>query len=161
MRNKIFNIVSTYTSFIIANYQAIVKINASMPALRLIVQKRDEKSGEIYFIVQITGKNVFPKLSLNDFKDSSTLANFSKSDQEIIRRYLPRKQHQVTKCITARTYDREKKQFIFTIESLDQKSNIRKCATTDKLSLLSHDIRSFDGEDAFLIGLESNKMELN
>lgn len=160
MYNKIFNVISMYTNLIISNYQAIAKINSSMPILRLIAQKQD-KMGKIYFVVQITGKNIFPKFFLNDFQNSSIFVNFSKSDQEIIRRFLPRDQHQVTKYITARTYDLEKKQFIFTIESVDQKSNIRKCVRTDKLSQLLHEVGGFDTEDAFLIGLETSKTELN
>ncbi|OGT43664.1 MAG: hypothetical protein A3F42_02235 [Gammaproteobacteria bacterium RIFCSPHIGHO2_12_FULL_37_34] len=159
--NKMFNIVSTYKSLIIANYQAIVKINSSTPTLRLVARERVKKSAEIYFIIQIIGKNIFPRLSLKDFKDSSILDNFSKSDQEKIRHCLPREQHKVTRCISARTYDREKKQFIFTVESLDPNNNIRKCVIIDKLSSLAHDICSFDGEDAFLIGLDSSKTRLN
>lgn len=153
MRNR----MSSYASWIMANYQAIVRINSSVSALRLVSQGQDKKSGEVYFVIQIVGKNIFPKLLARDFKDQSILANFSKKDQEVIRQFIPREQIQVTKCIAARTYDREKKQFVFTIESLDQNKKLKKCVLTNKLSSLSQDIRNFDGEDSFLIGLESSK----
>ena len=53
-------------NWIVANYQAIIKINAAIPALRLIAEERDKKTGEIFFKLQIAGKNIFPIVSLQD-----------------------------------------------------------------------------------------------
>lgn len=154
MHKNVFKLISSYTRWIIANYQAIVKINDAMPALRLISEERDKKTGEMRFKIQIAGKNIFPVLSLKDLKNPKTIFNFSKNDQDIIRSYLFDGRQRIFKRITARTYDIKTKKFAYTIESFDNESKIKRCITIDNLTLLSNDINHFDMEDALLIGLE-------
>jgi glutaredoxin len=160
MRNKFLNILSTYTSWIMANYQAISRANSTIPILRLISQEQDKKTGEDYFLIQVVGKNIFPKLFLKDITDISILTNFNNIDQKALAKYISRHKNSITKRIIARTFDRGNKLFIFTVESCDHQKQIKKCITTNSLSLFSNDLESFDNEDSFLIKLESNK-ELN
>ncbi|HLB42846.1 MAG TPA: hypothetical protein VJN02_08380 [Gammaproteobacteria bacterium] len=157
MRVSIYNIISSYKNWMIAYYQAIVKVNASMPTLRLISKLQDKKTKETRIKIQIVGKNIFPVVALEDLKHLSLFNNFNKIDQEIICRYLSEGQHLPNKHIIARTYDREKKQFIYTIEFFEKKLNRRKCMITDKLSPLLNETRNFDSDDAFLIAVESTK----
>lgn len=161
MYNVVFNKISTYKSWLVANYQAIVKLNSFQPGLRLVSLDHDKKSGEMFFIVQITGKNVFPKLYLSAFKDASLLSNFNKTDQEIIFNHYQSKQQHATKCIVARTYDREKKLFVYTVEYYDKVNNIKKYVILNELSSLSADLQHFDDTDIFLIRQELEKAKLN
>ncbi|OGT36575.1 MAG: hypothetical protein A3F11_08245 [Gammaproteobacteria bacterium RIFCSPHIGHO2_12_FULL_37_14] len=155
MRSRVFNVISSYTSWIIYNYQTITKSNAMSPGLRLISQQQDKKTGEINFKIQIVGKNIFPIITLKDFKNLSIFNNFNATDQDIINNYFPDKQSETKKRIIARTYDRENKRFIYTIEFFDKKSNMRRCVTMNNFSsLLVLDLNNFDSEDKRIINLE-------
>ena len=44
MNKNMFKILSSYTSWIIANYETIAKVNASMPLLRLASEELDKKN---------------------------------------------------------------------------------------------------------------------
>ena len=152
MYKKVLSILTAYVNWIKITYKAILEVNASVPNLRLVLHERDKKSGDVNFVIQISGKNIFPKLSLHDLASPSLLSNFSKKDQKIICSFLSRDDEKPEKRISARTYDRNKKQFIFTIQSSDQKKNL----TIDDLSHLMKDLHSFDKDDSTLISLESD-----
>lgn len=158
MRNNVFKLLSSYASCIIANYQAIAKVNASTPLLRLISEEHDKKTGEIFFKIQIAGKNIFPVLFLQDVINSKMFANFSKSDQEIINSYLCRTQ-QTRKRIVARTYNRQNKKFLYTIEFIDLQTKEIRCITIDNLDILLDDLSSFDIDDVNLIQSARNQEE--
>lgn len=156
MKHSILNALTNYTNWIISNYQTISKINSSTPILRLISIENEHTLNETFFIIQISGKNLFPKLTINDFiKDPSLIKNFNVRDQEKIQRFLPNYSFPVSYRITERTFDIELKQFIFTIEYHDQGRKIKKKYATDALNSLFKNIKHFDAEDAFLLGAAS------
>src|SRR3990167_5889347 len=157
MNVNVFKRAFSYVNLIIINYQIIAKMNAAVPILRLIAKECDKKTGEICFKIQVAGKNIFPVLSLRDFKNPATIANFSKKDQNTIRSYFSDERKKICNRIIARTYDIETKKFKYTIEFFDSELKIKKFKIVDNISLLSNDIRNFDMEDALLIQLESNK----
>lgn len=157
MSKKIFHTVFTYVNWVIANYHAISKINSIVPVLKLVSPQWDRKTGDVQFVVQVSGKNLFPKLSMLDFvQDPLLLDRFSKADQAVIGRFLSKYISSDIYRIAARTYDREKKRFILTIELINQQSNEMKCINVKNIASLSKQIHLFDSEDAFLIGLETS-----
>jgi hypothetical protein len=145
----------------VTQYRVIEQINAAMPALRLICEERDKKTNEIRLKIQITGKNLFPVISLKDLKDPSLFNNFSKKDQEIIDQYVSFGRLKSPQRITARTYDRSKQQFVYTIEFFDSELNATKCKIIDNPTLLLQDIGQFDAEDALLIQSELALIQKN
>lgn len=154
MRLNIFNSISSYTNWIITTYQAIIRINSTMPVLRLISEERDKQKDGVQFIIQVIGKNIFPILSLNELENPEFFSKFSKKDQEIIIYYSHKK---ADKRIVARTYNRMKKQFTYTIESFDPLLKITKTITINEIELLTDDLLLFDVEDRNLIKLELQK----
>lgn len=157
MKHHIFSTVTSYTHWIISNYQAIAKINSTTPQLKFISLEHDAKSNEYFFIIQVSGKNLFPRLPVQTFvNDSSLLVNFNESDQEKIQQLLLKHTKYFSARIVTRNYDRTIKQLLFTIEYQTQNKNIKKSLPLDKLSLLIKDIHLFDAEDAFLIGFYSS-----
>lgn len=154
MSGAMLNTISSYANWIVTQYRAIEQINAAMPALRLIAEERDKKTGEIRLKIQITGKNIFPVIALEDLKEPSLFDNFSKKDQTIINHYLAKRSPQLPQRITARTYDRTKKQFTYTIEFFDLELNVMKCKIIDDIALLQQEISQFGAEDILLIRSE-------
>ncbi|MBV9576128.1 MAG: hypothetical protein JO149_05860 [Gammaproteobacteria bacterium] len=155
MASNVFNLVSSYANWIFSNYHAIAKVNAAMPMLRLISEERDKKTGEIQFKIQISGKNIFPILALQDLNDAKIIACFSKHDQDIIRCYLDGAKKIVNR-IVAMTYDRKTKEFVYTIEYFDMENKIARFKTVYNLALLLNDIQNFNEEDKLLIKLSLN-----
>lgn len=153
MSTKASNIMSTYATWLIANYQAICRINSFSASLRLVSHDLD-KAGTVYFTTQVVGKNIFPKFSLEELQKPVMLNNFCKNDQKIICYYIQQTRFQATKSIVARTYDMQKKRFVFTIESIDQKRNLKQYSIVDDIKQLLDDIHCFDSKDAFLINLD-------
>jgi len=154
MSGAVFNTIFSYAHWIVAQYRAIEQLNASMPALRLISEERDKKTNAIRLKIQITGKNVFPIIALEDLKKPSLFDNFSKKDQAIIEQYLNDGRPQTKQRIVARTYDRTRQQFTFTIEFFDDELNAIRCKVIDNPALLLNEIGQFDAADALLIQSE-------
>ncbi|MGQ3888338.1 hypothetical protein ACQUW5_04800 [Legionella sp. CNM-1927-20] len=159
MRNHMFNQVYSYINWIRVSYKAIAKINASIPVLRLISEERDKKEDEVCFRIQISGKNIFPIVSVKDLNNPFMISNFSKGDQDIIRSYISDVRSRIRKRIVARTYDRETKLFKYTIEYLEPGSKVRSIIINN-LALLSNEIYNFDKDDAQLIEFELKKTTL-
>lgn len=146
MSNNVFKLISSYT-----NYQAIAKVNAMTPALRLVSEEHDKNTGDILFKIQISGKNIFPVLPLEDCSNPAILSNFSKHDQEIIQNYLANKQRHISCSIIARTYNKKNKQFYYTIEYFDSASKIKRYRIFDDQTLLLKEIEKFDVNDKLII----------
>jgi hypothetical protein len=157
MRNRVLETLTSYSNWIITNYHAIVKANSSLSTLRLISSEHNKFSGELYFIVQVVGKNIFPKLLTNDFKQSNLINLFNSYDQQDIKKYIENHAKLTTKSITARTYNRNTKQFVYTIEAYDRLNNVKISQHHSSLSNFLSDISYFDDQDAALIKSEKNK----
>jgi hypothetical protein len=147
---KILYYTACYANWIISQYKAIKKLNLDRPILRLISIEKDIKSGELKFRLQLSGKNIFPVVSSQYLKNIQISKNFNKIDQEIIFNFLTKDQKLNNKII-AKTYDREKKEFLYTVEFFDKDKNVKKCIIMDRLSLLSI---NFDKNDFPLIDSE-------
>lgn len=151
----ILNLANSYATRIVSNYNAILKINSLMPGLRLISIESNKKNGGYYFKIQIPGKNIFPLLSAKKVK--KLMNSFSEEDKKILNKYFLKK-NEVSKKIVARTYDRAKKIFIYTVEFYDSKLNTQKYMNFTDISLLQREIDEFDNEDAYLIKQASFKL---
>lgn len=65
--------------------KASIESRRHIPALKIIIQEQLEKNGDIYFIMQIAGKNLFPKLSAEEvFCDKQLFDSFSEEDRKRI-----------------------------------------------------------------------------
>jgi hypothetical protein len=158
MSNRIIDVFSNYINWLVVNYQSISKLNSSTPPLKLISCEKNQTTGETQLVIQVSGKNLFPRISIQELaQDSSILKCFHAHDQVTIQKLLPKSNHPATHKIVARTYDRENNRIVFTIEYEDEKCIKRKAYTHDIYHLGKH-IHLFDREDAFLIGLEMNKI---
>ncbi len=151
----VVNTFSAYFNWFVSCYRAISKINSMSPSLKLVtIEEKDFH--EPKFIVQISGKNLFPKFTLSELiEDVSILRLFNVADQQKISHYLPKDFYPITYKIIARTFDREIKKTIFTLEYVDNK--VKKQIRTSDVFRLSRHVNFFDREDAFLIGLEVSR----
>lgn len=156
-KNVFLNRLTSFVESFAKSYRLASKVNDLLPALRLISIELNIKSKNIQFKIQIVGKNVFPIISLVDLKNPAVLSNFSKIDQDIINNYDSEWSDPKSKRIGARTYDREKKKFIFTVEFLDKELITRKCIVTDSTTFLTKEVSSFDDDDTLIIELESKE----
>lgn len=157
MSNRILNTFSEYINWLVINYQSISKINSTVTALKLISVVRAENNEDIKLFVQVSGKNIFPKLSLQDIvNDPSILNCFPEVDRAVIQRLLPKSMHQATHRIVARSYNNKNDQVIYTIEYIDINKEKKRIYVHDVHKLAKH-LHLFDREDAFLIGMEVSK----
>ena len=157
MRNYMINVLSSYTQWIMSNYQAIVAVNNAVFPFRLISVEQNSEAADIRFRIQVTGKNIFPIVSLKDLYKPEIISNFSKNDQKVIEHYVSNDCFQIAKRIVARNYDKQRKLFLYTIEFFDPKLGKTRHKVLDSLSVLSNEIYFFDKEDADLIIFETKK----
>jgi hypothetical protein len=61
--NHHFQMIGKYVDFIATNDKLISKIQAETPRLKIVDKKIDTLTNEVVFIVQIMGKNIFPKIT--------------------------------------------------------------------------------------------------
>lgn len=158
MKNNVLHKISNYINWSIKTYQIASKIQSSLSPLKLISLEKDNL-GEVQFLIQFAGKNVFPKISIDSFiKDPTLISQFNQSDQAVISQYLNNiVQQKITCKIISRAYDRETKKFIFSIQISDQHNNVEKCVLIKDPSVLFHYLPWVEKEDAYLIGLEIGK----
>lgn len=157
MKGKLHHAVSMYASWFAQNYSLIARINASVPSLRIISDEFSKDKNEIIFTVQLAGKNIFPKISASNlFNDQSLFLNFCEEDQQKIANALPKEKSRVLKKIVSRTYDRNTKQFLFSVESVinGKVEYLSAAEIAEKYNYL----KNFDEKDCFLIGLEIGKL---
>ena len=132
MSKKLYSYMSDYFNWVVSTYQAIVQINSLLLfPLRLVSVDKDKITGNLYFIVQVTGKNIFPKLDANDIQDSAILSNFSAQDREVIQSYFSIKAKS-NKYVSAVTFDRTNKQFIYDLKNCESSDDILVTRLTSK-----------------------------
>lgn len=157
--NKISTWYKGYFDQIIKNYHLIQSINSSAASLKLVDYEIDENKKEILFRVQMTGKNLFPKISSRQIlSDFSILKNFNKADEktigELLRNYHPSAFNIKTAHILAKTYDKKSKKFLFTVKTSQESQVLIQNFFIEELLKCPHLIHSFDKEDVFQIGFE-------
>lgn len=159
MKEKLGSFVLMYIRWIAQSYSLINRANSSLATLRIISEKSIEEKKETIFVIQLSGKNIFPKFRAIDlFDDKSLFLNFSELDKQKILQALPTKQSPILYRITSRTYDKHSKQFYFTIEFVNEnkKENLTVSEIIQKFSRFA----GFNEKDSFLIGLEIGKQGL-
>lgn len=148
-------------------YKLIQKVCSQSPTLKLIDCTIDPSTHQPSFIVQITGKNLFPKISSQDIlQDPSLLPNFDKEDQKLIYSII-KNLHKVNATkysahIVSKTFDRLKKEFVFTLEEASAKNSIvRRNYTLNELAKAADCIAHLDNNDKALIEFEISKTASN
>lgn len=135
-------------------YQLIARIN-SAPPLKIVAEEMKDRENTL-FTVQLTGKNIFPKLSARELIDNNKIfSNFSDADKEKIRKATERRFFPISKKVLKRNFDPISKECIFAVKILD----IEKIEFLSAREIINKfkDLKGFDEEDAFLIGLELGK----
>lgn len=146
------NSLVSYLSQILNLYRHIQKFNSESPSLKLIDCNIDSVTNQPSFVVQITGKNLFPTITSKDFlSDKSLITNFDKADQKIIYSVIKNLHHEAMSAnrvrIVSKTFDRAKKEIVFTIEFYENNSIKRKNYSLNELpNVLAnlHDISESD-----------------
>ena len=66
-------------------FRLLWNINKNLPALKIIAQQPSKENNEIDFIIQVSGRNLFPKLSAAEiYNDKKLFNNFSMDDKKRI-----------------------------------------------------------------------------
>ncbi len=126
-----FKYVENYISIIKARYKSLQKANAYPFAFRIIDEEISAKNGKFLFILQLVGKNLISKLSINEITgDKQLLKSLSPTDLLKILNSLNKKKKKLLKknenvipfpCQTyykliAKNYNSIRQKTIFTLE---------------------------------------------
>lgn len=147
---------SIYVRTMYSKYLETLKVNPHASPLKLVSFNKKTTLENTEFVIQILGKNIFPKLYGEDFiLDISLLNYFNENDQLAINKILNLCDSKTQHKIIAKTYNHATKSFTFKIEYIN--NNVKKYIQIDDLVKLSRHLHLFNHEDAFHIGLELGK----
>jgi hypothetical protein len=141
-------------------------------SLKIILQQPAKEGGDIHFIAQLMGKNLFPRLSATEiFQDKSLFNEFSEDDQKRIAYAYEHKQLLPMETTTPSNQrlcklfsiepERDSQKKIFKIEFLKDGIPHLKRLSTEDIHANKHILSHLSKEDVYHIGFHAGQESLD
>lgn len=157
----------------IANFWKVsMDMQEGIPALKIIIQEQSGKEDGIYFIVQMTGKNLFPKLSADEaFCDKQLFNSFSEEDKEriayayknkkLLPMAAPTKQPEYLYKLFSVEPERESSKKIFKIEMVKDGIPLLKRLSSDDIHTHKEMLNNFSQSDVYQLGFHTGQESMD